>query len=173
MAAADADTLIELGRVLGAHGVRGAMRVRVPAGRDSVLPDLRRLVLEPEPPAPAREFAVQQCRWQGDNLVVVLDTLTDREAAAEWRGAAVKARRGDFPPLAPGEFYWIDLIGRPVVNLQDVLLGRVADIEEHGAAPFMTIEAGDGRAYRIPLVPAYLIDVGEQALRVDWQPDWD
>ncbi|MEZ5657750.1 MAG: ribosome maturation factor RimM [Burkholderiaceae bacterium] len=171
------EEFIELGRVLGAYGVRGVLRVRVPSGRDSILPSLTRVSLVAADRSP-QVFDIAKCRWHGEHLLLTLSTLTDRDLAAGWRGAAVCARRADFPPAAKDEFYWIDLIGCEVVNRQGLNLGVVESVDEHGAAPFVTVRGqaeGEGAAsHLIPLVPAYVseIDLAARILRVDWQPDW-
>ncbi|MEZ5649219.1 MAG: ribosome maturation factor RimM [Burkholderiaceae bacterium] len=166
---------VELGWVLGAYGVRGQLRVRVPSGRDSILPTLAAVSLVAADRV-LHGVVVRAARWQGEHLLLSLDGIADRDAAAAWRGAAICARRSDFPPLAADEFYWIDLIGCTVVNRAGDILGRVEAVDEHGSAPFMMVrDAANGAPeHLIPLVDAYLLEIvlAERRVLVDWRADW-
>lgn len=153
--------------------MRGALRVRVASGRESILPSLVRVHLI-DRDGVDRQHEIVSARWHGEHLLLALRGVDQREDAAALRGAAVSAPRSVFPPLQEDEFYWVDLIGCRVENRAGQVLGTVVDVDDHGAAPFVSVRAADGPEHLIPLVPAYLLglDLQGRVLRVDWQTEW-
>jgi ribosomal 30S subunit maturation factor RimM len=51
----------------------------------------------------------------------------------------VQVSRADFPALPEDEYYWSDLIGLDVVNLQGEALGKVTDMMHNGAQSILRI----------------------------------
>ncbi|MEZ5739112.1 MAG: ribosome maturation factor RimM [Burkholderiaceae bacterium] len=183
MAGSDAagEDLVEVGRVLDAYGLKGQLKVAPHGGTDSVLPQMRRLWLRGLDGV-AHGFSAIRCKWHSGTLLVTLPEIQTREQAQAWRSASVLIARIDFPAAAPDEFYWVDLIGCDVIDANDQALGRVADIDDHGAAPFMRVlrtpaRGDDGAPVEslIPLVDDYLLsmDLGARVVKVDWNTDWD
>lgn len=175
------DDLVEVGRVLDAYGLKGQLKVAPHGGTDSVLPKVGRLWLRGRDGV-AHGFATSGCKWHSGTLLVTVPELREREQAQAWRSASVWVARADFPPAAPDEFYWVDLVGCDVVDASGHPLGRVVDIDDHGAAPFMRVvrksaPSDDSEAVEslIPLVDDYLLsmDLVARVVNVDWNTDWD
>jgi 16S rRNA processing protein RimM len=90
--------------------------------------------------------------------------------------------RSSFPAAGIDEYYWVDLIGLPVVNREGVALGEVKDLLSTGPQTVLVLEypkddGGEpGRAGErmIPFVSAYVdqVDVPGRRILVDWQPDY-
>jgi 16S rRNA processing protein RimM len=78
-------------------------------------------------------------------------------------------------PAAPAqdEYYWADLIGLAVVNLQDQPLGRVTSLIETGANQVLVVADGE-RERLLPFVEHVVgkVDVPGGVIRVDWDLDW-
>ena len=126
-----------------------------------------------------RLLEIEQARVHGDEIVAKVGGLDDRDSAEALKGCEVLVSRAAFPGAAPGEVYWIDLIGCCVRNPAGELLGVVASVEEFGADPVLRLdlpgEAADGKSARlIPLVPAYVLEVDLPGRRIvaDWQADY-
>lgn len=83
------------------------------------------------------------------------------------------------PPLKNGEYYWNDLIGFAVRNLQDQDLGTVRGMLETGAHDLMIVGSeADVETKEDVLVPwvkehfVKSVDVEQQLIVVDWELDW-
>ena len=67
------------------------------------------------------------------------------------------SRAASFPQLAEDEYYWSDLIGLAVVNLQGEALGKVSDMMDNGAQSILRIAPvpveGDDKQPSERLVP--------------------
>lgn len=165
--------LVSMGRVLGAHGIRGALRVRSEADPPEGLLDYAEWWLLRPPSVPLRVHPVA-----GDlataGLLVQLEGIDDRDAAEALKGAEVAVDRALLPPLPDGEYYWTDLEGLAVVTLDGVALGRIAHLVDYGAHPLMVIRDGS-RERLVPFVtghPVESVDLAAGIVRVDWDPEF-
>jgi 16S rRNA processing protein RimM len=121
-----------------------------------------------------------QAKLHGEDVVASLMGVADRNAAEALKGATVQVRRSHFPPLADGEFYWIDLIGLAVENLQGESLGLVADLMDNGAHPILRVtaptagESEKPKEWLIPFVDQFVktVDQGARKITVDWGLDF-
>jgi len=116
--------------------------------------------------------ALQEASVHGKGLIARLDGVTDREAARAVMGSDIAVYRTQLPPLPEGEYYWCDLIGRKVVNLEGDELGEVTEVQETGANDVLIVE-GHGR-HLIPVVMDRVIrevDLAAGRILVDWDAD--
>ena len=164
--------MILLGRVLGAFGVRGELklesftepksaifryqpwRLRDAQGRERDLPEAR-----------GRETA--------KGVVATFPDVADRDAAEALRGAELYAPRSALPPPKPGEYYWVDLEGMRVVNLEGADFGTVSHLFSTGANDVL-VARGD-RERMIPfLEPDFVtsVDFDAGVITVDWDADF-
>jgi 16S rRNA processing protein RimM len=183
---------VEVGRILGAWGIKGGLKVKPFASDPQALFSSKRWFIEPgdslRPGAanlPARAaglLRVVQAREQGDCVVATVQDLDDRNAAEALAGWRVFIPRSSFPTPDSGEFYWVDLIGLAVVNREGVALGTVTGLLETGphcvlklARPAAEAAAEPGSDERlIPFVDAYVdrVDLAARLITVDWDPDY-
>jgi 16S rRNA processing protein RimM len=119
----------------------------------------------------------------GGDVVAQLVGVVGRDASEALKGAAVSIPRSEFPQLAEDEFYWTELIGLDVENLQGEHLGTVTDMMSNGPqsilriAPVPTADADPEVAAQerlIPFVDAFIIKVDKEAkkITVDWGLDY-
>jgi 16S rRNA processing protein RimM len=134
--------------------VRGEVRVQ-PYNRDSDLLLELEEVLVRFPEGDEQEVSVDTARRTNDAILVKLHSVDDRDRAAELRGAKLCARRGNFPALAPGEFYACDVEGARVVTPTGEELGRVTELRRYPTVDVLVVKATDGgRPWEVPLVDA-------------------
>ena len=115
---------------------------------------------------------VKEGRRQGRGIVVHLMGYDDREQATALVGADIAVPRTQLPRLKKGEYYWSQLQGLRVTNLQGVELGRVSHLFETGSNDVLVV-AGE-REYLIPYLPDVVqaIDLDAGTLSVDWDADF-
>ncbi len=165
-----------LGRVLGAFGIQGWIRIRpFTDNLDSLLEQnewiLRRADL-------TKAVRVEEAKAHGAFVLARLAALTDRGDAEEWRGWDVTVPRDRLPEPAAGEYYWSDLIGLAVVNRSGLELGQVAGLIEAPAHDVLRVATGkDGEKGGEQLIPfvepiVYAVDIGARRITVDWEADY-
>jgi 16S rRNA processing protein RimM len=189
---------VEVGRVIGAWGIKGAIRIKPLAADPQALFSSKRWYLLPTDaalPSPVRPrsplpalLKIVTAREQGEWIVATAQELPDRDAAEAVRGARVFISRASFPTPDADEFYWVDLIGMTVVNSDGRTLGRVVDLIETGPHCVLRVQtqalvdttavvapaADAADELLIPFVSAYVGEVDSTARRinVDWQDDY-
>ena len=112
-------------------------------------------------------------RETAKGIVITLPGVEDRDAAEALRGTEVWVPRGVLPPPKPGEYYWVDLEGLRVVNVEGVDFGTVSHLFSTGANDVLVAQ-GD-RERMIPfLEPQYIrsVDFAAGVVTVDWDPDF-
>lgn len=178
---------VEVGRVIGAWGVRGGIKVKPFSAEPQALFSTKRWFVQgPVEPAPRpagmppsaypRLLRVVQAREQADHVVATIDEMSDRDQAQALAGARVFVSRASFPTPASDEFYWVDLIGLEVEDRALRHLGRVVGLIETGPHCVLRIQPADAEAAEvlIPFVSAYVdeVDLPGRRIRVDWTADY-
>ncbi|HEY4583804.1 MAG TPA: ribosome maturation factor RimM [Lysobacter sp.] len=164
---------ILVGRVVGAFGVRGEVKLESWTEPRSAIFGYRPWILR-DTRGNERELMGVRGRQVGKGLSAEIPGVEDRDAAEAMRGTEVYVDRSALPKPAEGEFYWIDLEGLDVVNLEGVALGRVSHLFATGANDVLVARDGD-RERMIPFVrPQYVtaVDIEAGRITVDWDPDF-
>lgn len=179
--------LIPVGHITGAYGVQGWVRIHpYSADADALLhaktwwigksaaPGDGKAVIQPEQ---FHDVEKLEAKLHGDDVVARIMGIVGRDAAEGLKGHVVKIQRSHFPVLSGNEFYWLDLIGLDVVNLQGESLGVVADLIDNGAHPILKVvrsEAGAEKEYLIPFVEHFVpeVDQKNRKITVDWGLDY-
>ncbi|MDJ0849905.1 MAG: ribosome maturation factor RimM [Myxococcota bacterium] len=150
-----------MGRVTGAHGVKGQLRIGIDADDADTLRGVTRLVLGGErPDAPDSSYEVESLTaGRPGELRVTLRGVRTRDAAEALRGREVFADKGELAPLEEGEVYGHELIGCALEDEGGAPLGRVRDIWETGAPDVLIVDGDDGREHLIPAALLREVDV--------------
>lgn len=171
------EDLVLVGHITGAYGIRGWVRIKpYSANADAMLYARTWWLDKPE----LRDVDMLHAKIHGEDVVAQLMGVASREAAEALKGATVQIRRSHFPPLGNDEFYWVDLIGLAVENLQGEHLGTVGDLMDNGAHPILRVVApdtantGKPKEWLIPFVDQFVKTVDQEAkkITVDWGLDF-
>jgi 16S rRNA processing protein RimM len=158
---------VTLGRVVGVHGLRGELRVRLLDDNDNHLRTLPSVLLGREEGDPkaveVRVRAVGSGRRGEARLA--LEGVESREAAEALRGRLVMVRAEHLDPLAPGEYYQYELVGCRVEDGAGCEVGVVRGIWETGGPALLVIARGE-REILIPAVRDFLREVDVVARRI-------
>lgn len=159
--AAPAPELMVVGRIVAAQGLRGELRL-LPLSdfpQRFTRPGRRWLGQRQQPPRPVELLAGRQLPGR-ELFVVRLATIDSRDAAEALVGCDLLVDAADRPPLAPGEFHLLDLVGLEV-RLLDAAgaagesIGVVRDLVHAGNDLLEVERHGDqGGRLMIPFVEA-------------------
>lgn len=119
-----------------------------------------------------REARLAQGSVHGKSLIARLEGYNDRTGAAGLQGQLIAVPRRSLPSADKNEFYWVDLIGLTVVNLQGEELGTVSGVLETGANS--VLEVRGTRERLIPFIGQVIqeVDLNARLVRVDWGLDY-
>jgi 16S rRNA processing protein RimM len=158
---------VKLGRVLGAAGVRGWLKVQSYTDPVENLLQHRSWMLV-DAQGVRVSCTVAESVFDGRWLRARFEGVEDRDAAELLGGRDIEVERSALPPTAAREYYRDDLIGFRVVNRAGLELGRVSHFIEAPAAPVMVVAGA--RELWIPALPSHLLKVGleQREVEVDW-----
>lgn len=170
------DTSVEyvpVGKISGAFGVKGWVKIYS-------FTDPRENILSYSPLYLSRkgewvEVKVVEGRLQGKGVVMSLDGVTDRDQVLPLVGVELAIAKTQIKPAGKDEYYWSDLIGMSVVNLQGEQLGHVESLLENGAHDVLVVVNKDKTERLIPFVLddiVELVDLDNKVIRVDWESDY-
>lgn len=168
----DGQRLVTLGRVTGAHGIQGWVKVHSDTSpRDNILRYSPWWLLRQ---GQRETVTVKGGRQQGKTLVAKLAGCEDRDHAEALVGAEIAIPRERLPATeGPGEFYWADLVGLAVRTVDGVELGRIETLFETGANDVIVV-VGE-RERLIPYLWQQVVrrvDIAGGVMEVDWDPDF-
>jgi len=159
-----------LGRVVGAHGIRGEIRVRWFGDGPENLLTAKQLELADargsEDPAPLGYEIEGGGTGRAGEVRLALRGVEDRDAAEALRGRFVLIAAGALPAPREGEVYWYQLVGCQVELPSGEPVGRVREIWETPAHDVLVVVGADGRDRLIPAAPAITRHVDVAARRI-------
>jgi 16S rRNA processing protein RimM len=138
--------LILVGRLAGAFGVKGEIRVNSYTEDPAALVRYRVLLRADGSVA----LTLTGGRAHGGGLVARAKEVATREEAEAMRGLELYVPRDVLPVTDEDEFYLADLIGLAVVNAAGEALGRVKSVQNFGAGDLLEIAPEVGPTWWLP-----------------------
>ena len=172
------DGKLVLGRINGAFGVKGWVKIQSFTAQDAGLfayPQLwcrRQGDWEP--------IELHEWRRHGKGFVASIKGCEDRNSADTFARCDLGVDEGELPSLAPGEYYWHQLLELEVAAISPpVLLGKVDSLLETGSNDVLVVHPVPGSLdNRERLIPFRIGDVVREVdlaggrITVDWDPDY-
>jgi 16S rRNA processing protein RimM len=156
--------MILLGRITGAHGIRGEVVVHSFAAVSEDIAAYGPLSNE----AGTRSFVLKVVRLTPKGAVIArIVGVTDRTAAEALRGTELYVARDKLPPPAEGEFYYTDLVGLAAVSPEGAPLGEITGVHNFGAGDLVEVRlAGKADTELVPFTDAFVPSVDIAGRRV-------
>lgn len=130
-----------LGVVIGAHGVRGLVRVKSFTQEPQAVAAYGPV----ETKDGGQRFRIEAAGMAKDAVICKLEGVSDRDKAEAMRGAELYVDRARLPETDEEDgFYYADLIGLQAVGLDGHVYGRVVGVENFGASDLIEIERPEG-----------------------------
>ena len=147
---ADERPLLDVGRIIKAHGLKGQVLVDLWTDRTERLDPGTRLASD------HGELVVVAAARPQDRYIVTFDKIVTREDAERWRGVVLRAVKVD-----DDDVIWIDeLYGAAVFDAEGVRRGVVVDVEANPASDLLVLDTG-------ALVPLTFVTSLEANTRID------
>ncbi len=128
-----------------------------------------------------QDIKLDSGKAHGKGVIAHFTGYDNREIAASLIGAELAVYRSDFKPAGKDEYYWSDLIGMTVKNLEDIELGQVTRLMETAANDVLVIKTNSAsqKSSEEILIPFVLdhfieqVDLDAGTITVDWPVDWN
>ena len=167
-----ADRRVLIGRIHGAFGVRGEVKLESFTDPRSVVFRYQPWTLR-DAQGRERELVGARGRETAKGIVAQLPDVADRDAAEALRGTEVWVSRSALPPPKEGEYYWVDLEGLRVVNVEGIEFGTVSHLFSTGANDVLVVQGE--RERMLPFVQPDVVrsvDFESGTITVDWDADF-
>jgi 16S rRNA processing protein RimM len=161
------EAYLAVGRIIGAHGVHGEIKVRQLTDFPERFATGALLFLEGE----SFQREIVSVRPHKGMLLIRLSDLNDRNAVEYLRGKYLFVPREDAMPLAEDEYYEDELVGLVVETMEGELLGELVEIMWTGANEVYIVQ-GPGGEVLIPAIADVVqeVDIETGVMRVTMLP---
>jgi 16S rRNA processing protein RimM len=160
---------VTLGRIVGLFGVKGWVKVHSDTRpREGIL---RYSPWQLGLHGQWQEMRLAEGRAQGTGVIARLEGCDDRDRAQALIGAEIAVRAEQLPAPTRGEYYWAQLEGLRVVNLQGVELGTVSHLFETGSNDVLVVSGERERLIPFTKYAVHEVDLERRRIRVDWDPE--
>lgn len=158
---------ILMGRIVGAHGIAGSLKLASYAESPAVFETGRTLVVR-SGNGSETVYEIAWARAQGRSTLLSLKGIAGRSQAEALIGCDVFLDKAVLPKLEDGVYYWDDLIGIEVVSADGAPLGRIESIFRTGSNDVYVIKQGD-RELLLPALRSVVRSVDLEARRMEVQ----
>jgi 16S rRNA processing protein RimM len=162
------ESWICLGRVLRAHGVKGALHIKLGNPHSESLRVGLQIHLRKK--NGLIEHRIVKSVINGRILQLI--DLEDRNVAEKLSQAEIYVDRSDFPALADDEIYLNDMMGFEVVDLEGHKIGSIRGFSDNGAQLLVDVLLPNHKHGLIPYVKPLIqkVDQASRQIIVDLPP---
>ena len=153
-----------LGRITGAHGLKGEVKIAAFTAEPTDVAAYGRL----QSADGSATVEILSLRAAGGGAVIArLAGIADRTAAERLRGTELYVPRERLPPADADEYYHSDLIGLAAFSPEGEALGKILAVHNFGAGDLLELSpAGGSQTGLIPFESAYVPKVDLEAGRI-------
>jgi 16S rRNA processing protein RimM len=163
MAGPDPSRRIRVAVILGAHGIRGEVKVRSFMERRESFASYGPLAS-----VSGEQFEVQRFRLQKGDFIVAFKGVAERNRAEALKGVELSIARDKLPEPEGDAVYAHDLVGAAVQLKAGPVLGEIVDVPNYGAGDLLEVKI-EGRkdTVLIPFAQSYVVERCRDRIVVD------
>lgn len=146
---------LEIGKIVGTHGVRGEMRVQPWCDNGEFFKQFSKIYFDSKG---EKSMKIISVRPHGNVVLLKLDGVESVEAAQAMRGRVLFMDRNE-ADIGENEWFIQDLIGCEVLDFDSgKSYGELSDVSETGANDVWHVKGADGKEYLLPAIPPVVIE---------------
>ena len=161
------ESLLEIGKIVGTHGLRGDLKIRLNSGDPDILLNAEQIVLHLPSGERLAVKAVRQAVHKGQ-VLLRLQGFESINLVEHMPGGLVLLPEAQLPELEEDEFYWSQLTGLQVIDRSRGPIGNLRQIFTTAAHDTYVVKGEYGEVM-IPAVAQFVleIDLEKQVMNVD------
>jgi 16S rRNA processing protein RimM len=165
------NVFLTIGKIVGAHGVKGNIKVHSYAESLSVF-EPGRSILVINAKGIEKTFEINWAKPHSRGVLLSLRGIDSRKSAEALIGSELFITRDSLPELEDGVYYWSDIIGLSVFTIDQQYIGRVESIIQTGSNDVYVVKDLSRDHDNETLIPALEsvvleIDLENNTMRVD------
>ncbi len=147
-------TSFTIGKVTGVHGLAGYLKVWSYAESVETFSQGRLVLLKLEEKED-QSFRIKRAALHKKGILLSLEGIEDRDHAEALVGAMIVIHRDQIPEPEEDTWYWQDLIGLDVIDVQHGCIGVITDIFPTGAHDVLVVTREEDGKKMETLVPMH------------------
>lgn len=158
------NTLLLMAEIVGVHGIRGAVKLKVFGD------DPETLMEKPLSDGAGKSYDITRIAPHGNIYLADIKGVSDRNASEKLRGVKLYMPRAELPKIRRKDtYYHADLIGMTALWPDGKVMGKVIAVANFGAGDLLDIKPGKGNSFYIPFTDSAVpeVNVAEKTLVVD------
>ncbi len=144
------NNLIEVGKIVNTHGLRGDVKVVAWMDYPEDFEQLTTVYIKTR--TELKKLTVKNVKYQKNNLIVGFNELKDINEAEPFKNSVLYADRDELGELPDGVHYIVDLIGLDVVNEEGEKIGVLADVFNTGANDIYDVKREGKKNLLLPVI---------------------
>jgi len=162
--------LINIGKIVAPHGVRGDVRIVPLTDFPDRFNDLKTVYVED-----VGHLTLDSVRQHKKFILLKFAELDSMSAVEPLRGKMLKVKREDVVKLPKGQYYIFDIVGLNVFTEEGISLGVITDVLQPGSNDVYVIEQQDKKELLIPAIKEVVkkIDVEGKQMIVKLQEEME
>lgn len=138
--------LLEIGKIVNTHGIRGEVKVQPWCDDPYVFEELTYFY------ADGVRYEIQSARMHKNCVLVMLEGVTNMEQAERLKNKILKIEREALGELPSGVYYICDLLGLTVRTEEGAILGTVEDVLKTGSNDVYVLKSDRKHPILIPVI---------------------
>tara|TARA_B100000795_G_scaffold168733_1_gene127113 strand:+ start:75 stop:590 length:516 start_codon:yes stop_codon:yes gene_type:complete len=165
------EEIVVMGKVLVPYGINGWVKVYSFTEKLESFLTYKKLFLSKDQKN-WLEIKVKDIKVHGKSIIAKFSEIADRTQADNYRNYLIGVPKDCLPQLNEDEYYWNDLIGFEVLNLQNFSFGLVDTYIETGANDVIVVKGDRERLIPYTSMTVLKVDTIKDKIIVDWDEDF-
>lgn len=149
--------LLEVGKIINTHGLRGEVKVAAWTDTPDVFEDLEYVYAKRR--TGNERLTIAGIKYQKNNIIVKFDELKTIEEAEKLKNTVLCAERAMLGELPEGVYYIADLLGCTVRSEEGKTYGTISDVISTGANDVYTVKREGMKDLLVPVTDEVVINV--------------
>ena len=171
MSSRELEEIVVMAKVLVPYGVNGWVKVYSFTEKLESFLQYKKLFLSKDQKNWI-EIKVIEIKLHGKTIVANFLEIANRTQAENYKGYLIGVPKNLLPRLKEEQYYWSDLIGCEVLNVQNVSFGLVDTFIETGANDVIVVKGDKERLIPYTTKAVLKVDTINRKIMVDWNEDF-
>ena len=141
---------IHVGKITDAHGIKGWLKIVSFTSPPENIVRYSSWIIQKD--GKDQVYTVVEGKQNHNKIIVKLRDIDDRTQAEKLKNSEIKIMRSELPNLGDQKYYWSDLEGLKVININQEPIGIVDSLFETGANDVLVVKGKNNKRILIPFV---------------------
>lgn len=158
--------LLEVGKIVNTHGLRGDVKVVAWTDYPEVFEDIETVYIKKK--NEYEKLDITNIKYQKNNLIVKFAQIKDINEAEKYKNFVLYCERANLGELPEGVYYIADLIGSKIVTEDGESIGTVIDVFNTGSNDIYEVKREEKKNMLIPVIDNVVrkIDIENKTITV-------